>query len=226
MNMTDNSTEETKTEENQATNGHGSNTIIAEKTDSREMVLKAKRRYHPNEKKYDGRASTADMLVAQIEFAGKLTPEQSKLFKKNKLIYDQEKFDALFNDIGINDVIGYKGMIYKVLSKHRQRGLSLSKRKFRNRNDEQVFTDVEDLKISIYDLDFMMNLNSAEILYKDGKPYGVSEDLEYKVKVEVFTDENGNQYVTQKGREIKPGSSDAAAATVATETEEKEKTSI
>ncbi len=166
------------------------------------QVIKTKRKYHPNEENYRGDESTQETMVKEIEFMGSLTDEQSDKFIAGKLIFDEDKLNSYWNEIRKNDIVGFQGNVYRVDGKTKAT-LTLSRRKpKRYRNDEDTYAE-ETKKVSRYDLDHMMNIGFTEILYRDGKPYGVSEDLEYKINVALWEDKDGNKYTTQKGREIK-----------------------
>ncbi len=171
------------------------------KVKSETHVLKAKRKYHPNDPKYQGCDSTQDSMMAEIRFFGSLTPEQSTLFSKDKLIATPEKTNEFWKTLQVNDVIGYKGNVYKLEEKSKT-SLSLVKRKLsKYRNEEPVYLTTSE-KVSKYEIDYALNIDFCEILYRDGKPFGVSDEVEYKVKVDLFENKDGNVLVQQNGKKI------------------------
>lgn len=166
-----------------------------------EFTLKAKRKYHPNEKNYIGCDSFQETMVAEIMFMGQLNAEQTKLYSKGKLIFSPETTEKFWGEILPNDLLGYKGNVYKVVRKTKS-GLILNRRKPKYyRNDEDVYETAE-FKVSKPDIDFALNTKFTEILYRDGKVYGMSEDMEVKVKIKLSEDKDGNLYTSTKSKEI------------------------
>jgi len=172
------------------------------------QTIKAKRKYHPFDEKYRGHDSTQETMIAEIEYLDSLNSTQSDLFVENKLIFDTVKFDAYWNEINLKDIIGYKGFRYLVEGKTKSK-LSLNRIKpkhYLSDPDEIMYDNTfidNNLKVSKYDLDYAMNIKFTDILYRDGKPYGMPEEFEYKVKVALFEDEDGNCYTKQSGVEVK-----------------------
>lgn len=172
------------------------------------QTIKAKRKYHPLDEKYRGHDSSQETMVAEIEYLDSLSSEQSIAFEKNKLIFDAAKFETYWGEIQPKDIIGYKGFKYLVEGKTKST-LSLNRIKPKHYlSDPDVvtfdntFVD-NNVKVSKYDLDYAMNIKFTDILYRDGKPYGMPEEFEYKVKVALFEDEDGNCYTKQSGVEVK-----------------------
>jgi hypothetical protein len=173
-------------------------------------TIKAKRKYNPLDEKYRGFDSTQETMVAEIEYMDTLNSEQSKLFAKNKLIFDVAKLDALWNEIKVQDILGYKGSMYLVEGKTKS-NLSLNKlkpKRYLSDPNETTFDNTfqdNNLKVSRYDLDYALNIKFTDILYRDGKPYGLPEEFEYKTKVVLYEDDDGKVYTKERGYEVKPG---------------------
>lgn len=182
------------------------------------QTIKAKRKYHPLDEKYRGHDSGQETMVAEIEYLDSLNSDQSVAFEKNKLIFDAIKLDAYWNEINLKDILGYKGFRYLVEGKTKST-LSLNKIKpkhYLSDPDEIMYDNTfvdNNLKVSKYDLDYAMNIKFTDILYRDGKPYGMPEEFEYKVKVTLFEDEDGNHYTKQSGTEVKEKPDTATSVT-------------
>lgn len=165
------------------------------KVKSEDIILKGKRKYHPNDEKYNNQESTRDSMVAEIKFMSTFTDEQSTLFSKGKLIATPEKTDEFWNTVQKDDILGFRGNAYKVVDKTKAT-IGLNKKKpMRYRSDEPTFLETKE-KITKYEVDYALNIDFCEILYRDGKPYGLPEDMEYKVKVNIYENEKGESIIT------------------------------
>lgn len=168
--------------------------------EEREEVVKAKRKFHPSADKYVGRDSSQEQMSALIKFYNTLNPEQEKAYENGVLIYDEERTRDWMSAIKTSDIVGLKGNMYqireieddKIVCGVREYDVYARKSNF----------DGEPVELSIYDIDMALNLGVGEILYRNDIPYGLDEEMEYKVKVKVYADKVGRTYVFKTGREI------------------------
>lgn len=168
--------------------------------EEREEVIKAKAKYHPNDEKYVGRMSSQEQMSALIKFYAELSSEQEKAYEEGVLLYDEERTRDWLGFLQAEDIIGLKGQMYKVLETSDDalvcapRGYDKYNRKAHFDTDPETFT--------IYDVDMALNLALGEILYRNDQPFGVEQEMSYKVKVSVYADSIGRTYVFKSGRKV------------------------
>lgn len=166
--------------------------------EEKEEVIKTAAKYNPSDSKYIGKESSQESLMRRINFFNELSDEQKEAYKTNSLILDEERTRGFMSAIEVNDVVGIKGNMYKISSVSddeivgHQRKLSSRKFEF----------DMNEKKFSFQEMDMALNLEQAEILYRNDKPFGVEEEMEYKVKLRVYADEMGRTYVFKSGKHV------------------------
>lgn len=169
--------------------------------EEREDVIKTKAKYHPSDSKYVGKESSQEGMMRRINFFNELSDEQKEAYRNNSLILDEERTRGFMGAIEVDDVVGIKGNMYKIssVSEDEIAGYprKLSSRKFEYSMDEKRFT--------LQEMDMALNLERAEILYRNEKPFGVEEEMEYKVKLKVYADSHGRTYVFKSGKQVVKG---------------------
>lgn len=166
-----------------------------------EFTIKSKRFEHPNATKYPGRPSL-EFGTGFRNFLSKLSFSQQDELAEGTLIVDEEDSIKFFDSIQVGDVIGvglFKGINEHGENPHSEpaahlcevleifpekdlmnvRNLSYEKQvSKRNPNYKGV-----EFELAFEDLSCALAMGFGEILERNGKPYGVSEDIEYKIKV-------------------------------------------
>lgn len=168
--------------------------------EEREEVIKTKRKYHPNDEKYAGRESSQEQMSALIKFYADLTPEQERDYENGVLLFDEERTRDWMSFLQPDDIIGLKNQMYKVHSVSENEIVG-SPRGW-DKYERKATFDTEPETFSVYDVDLALNLGHGEILYRNNVPFGLEEEMEYKVRVRVYADSVGRTYVFRSGREI------------------------
>lgn len=132
-------------------------------------VVKVKRVTHPNEGKYPGRM-TYDHNLALCKITESMTEEEKNIFSDPEGIVNQDRLQKFLSDLKEQDIVGIETELYVVDSKTSS-GLVCS-------GVNKRFTDhlVENKEI-----DTALAMGFCEILYRDKKPYGVSETVNVKI---------------------------------------------
>lgn len=177
----------------------------------KEEDIVAKRKYHENDKRYSGHGGTQDALKAFIVWMSKLTAEQQKQFKKPSYVHDAERTLGFIKTLQVGDVIGVESHMWKILDTKNPKKLKAVRRVISGNKASFPDEKVEDLTIQMVDMAF--NKNCCEILYRNDTPYGMDEELSYKVRLKVYADKKGRTYVFKSGKEILPPSAENASAT-------------
>lgn len=184
--------------------------------EEREEFIETDRKYHPNDGRYVGHASTQEIMMGTVRFLSKLTPEQSAQLQNNELLFDEERTNDFYDFLEVGDIVGVKTNAYKILAKDEDdngvRSLLLSKKTY-NRYDRKYEFSGEEERLSLYDLDFALSIGACEILYRNDKPYGVDNELSYKVKLRVYSDSVGRTYVFRSGKSVEKTSKTQSSET-------------
>ncbi len=147
-----------------------------------EQTIKIKRKHHPNEHKYPGRA-TQETSNAIMKLLGILEPGQLSELEDKSLILEQEATEQLFDSILPGDIFGI-GQFQD------GKGFVATKMKVEKiENDILYGKDVSniknqfDIQIGFEEVSIANVIGFAEILMRDDKPYGVDLEVEYKVRL-------------------------------------------
>lgn len=165
-----------------------------------EHVISTKRKKHPNDGRYPCRPSQ-ELLHAGMKLMTSLSESDRALMKQNKLIIDEEETAELFDEIKEKDIIGV-GILRKtgfIANKYEVTNIVKS-------NDYLVCQNLltkETEEISFQDISVGFAMGFAEILYRDEKPFGVSEEIEFTLKIyseekEETNSENSSEETKEK----------------------------
>lgn len=165
-----------------------------------EHVISTKRKKHPNDGRYPCRPSQ-ELLHAGMKLMTSLSESDRALMKQNKLIIDEEETAELFDEIKEKDIIGV-GILRKtgfIANKYEVTNIVKS-------NDYLVCQNLltkEAEEISFQDISVGFAMGFAEILYRDEKPFGVSEEIEFTLKIhseekEETNSENSSEETKEK----------------------------
>lgn len=174
--------------------------------EEREEVIKTKRKYNPDDSRYRGFPSSQEILMAETRFLADLDENQSFDFEIGALLFDENRTRLFFEFLEKEDVLGFRSEMYQVVGKETDNLLVHQKRWNKYENKHMFFSDTDDNepeKLSVYDLDNALSIGFCQLLYRNNVPYGMDEDLEYKVKVKVYVDSVGRTYAIKSGKEIK-----------------------
>lgn len=147
-----------------------------------EQTVKIRRKNHPNEGKYGGKASmeTASALTKLLSI---LEPSQLEELEERKLILNEESTAELFDSIQTEDVIG-------VAYFKDNEGLVSTKMKVSKIENDIIYgTDIVyskknfPIEVTFEDISLANAIGFAEILYRDNVPFGVDLDVELKVRL-------------------------------------------
>lgn len=144
-----------------------------------EHKFTTKRKEHPNDVRYPCRSSQ-EILSAGLKLLSSLSQKDCDLLKKNELILDEEETAELYDAIQSKDIIG--------LALLREKGFISNKYEVLEKTDQDYMIcknlkTEEKEEISFQDVSIGFALGFAEILYRDEKPFGISEDIEYTIKI-------------------------------------------
>lgn len=147
-----------------------------------DISVKGKRVKHPNEIKYPGRPCVeAQKAFNQVMEC--LPIEDMKKFLKGTLVHDEERTAELFDQIQVGDTIGLcshregYGMVPEQwVVKEIPKDADILKCHIRNAEEATQDIYFEDISIGLV-------MGMAEILLRGEKPFGVTEEIEYKVRV-------------------------------------------
>lgn len=209
--MSDENTSETVSEEQQAsgeeesseesTGPIGPDGLPLTLKEVREEIITADRKYHPNDYKFNGmQQSSQDLLMAQLKMFEKLTPDQEIEFEAGTLIYDEERTRDFMDAMLVGDIVGVRNTMYRIVSVNDD-GFVGCPRGY-NKYDRKYHFDTPEETVSIYDLDAALTMGFGEILYRNDKPFGLDDEMTYKVVVKVYADSVGRTYVFKGGREV------------------------
>ena len=135
----------------------------------RTVTVKVKE--HPNAFRYPGSA-TGDYFHAQVDYMTSLSEGEKELHSLGALVRDPAKVMEFVDTVEVGDVVGVGMNTLEVESKG---GMSLV---CKNKLLKETGIDV-----SMMELDEAIGMGYAEILYRDGKPYGVDQTKEVNVTI-------------------------------------------
>lgn len=146
-------------------------------------TFKVTRKNHPNEKNYIGRP-TMETMQAFTQALECLEEDDFTKLCEGTLVYDEERTAELFDSIQAEDIIGLchnvKGVgwvaeQFKVLSIDKESDKMFCQSRYNKEKEYEFF--FEDVSIGLL-------LGRAEILIRDGKPYGLTDDqLNMTIKI-------------------------------------------
>lgn len=167
------------------------------------FTVKAKRTEHPNASKYPGRPSM-EFGRAVTNFLSDIGPENTEDFIAGKYIFEEELSAEFFDSIQEGDVVGlgllrglnevgeneynecaaYKFKILEILKDKdimRARNVTFENKKRTQRADAYKGQEVE---LAFEDLSCALGMGYGEILEREGKPFGVPEEMEVTIKID------------------------------------------
>lgn len=156
------------------------------------FTVTSKRTDHPNAKKYPGRPSM-EFGTALRKFLGDLTPEERELFRTGELVFEEEYSAEFFDSILPGDVVGLgvlKGLNnepcaykFKIITINKDADTMMARNctwEDEKRNPGYVG---EVCQLTFEEFSCGLGMGFGEILERDGKPYGVSEEIEQTVVI-------------------------------------------
>jgi hypothetical protein len=162
------------------------------------FTIKTKRTEHPNAGKYPGRPSM-EFGTGLRNFMSDIGINNLDAFAKGEYVFEEsvtaEFFDSIlpgdiiglgvlkgFNEYGENDNKGPCAYKFKILSIDRDKDVMQARNVTFEHPKRPEYTGTE-TELTFEDLSCGFGMGFGEILERDGKPYGVSEEIELKVKV-------------------------------------------
>jgi hypothetical protein len=131
---------------------------------------------HPREHLYLGKTGY-DYNKALLALMPRMTEDMMEQFETGDLVMDADKTLEFLSQVKIGDVIGVKSYRYRVNRNHRLDSTVLEVAKVKPTKTEGVYEplsdDAEALKFG--ELDHARELGLLDILWRDGKPYGIDE---------------------------------------------------
>lgn len=176
--------------------------MTVEKVDT--FKMKGKRKEHPMARKYPGHPSQ-EFGNALTKFLMDLEPDEMEAFKDGTLVFEEaivsEFYDAIqegdkiglgvFNgvkDFDITHPCAYKFEVTKVHADEDR--LTVKNISFQGiRGYEQ---SVKEIDLYFEDISHAFGAGFADILERDGKMFGVEEEIEYKIAIYGETDVSGS----------------------------------
>jgi len=159
-----------------------------------EHVIVTERKRHPNDVRYPCRG-THEVLDAGrklLTFLYDDDPSQFDLLNEGKLVLDEEETAELYDSFQEEDVIGL-GLFRP--TGHPNAGFSSHMYTVEKIHADEDYMDCRNMfsheieEITFQDVSVALALGLAEILYRDEKPFGISNDIEWKVLVSEQADE-------------------------------------
>ena len=161
--------------------------------------VKTKRKEHPNASKYPGRPSL-EFGTAVRKFLSEITAEQAEQFAESELVYEEEITAEFYDSILEGDIVGL-GLFYGLNDKQQPSAHKFKILKIYPGEDKMVARDVTyehpkrnytgpERELTFQDISCAFGMGFGEILERDGKPFGVSEEIELTVNVYGEKDEN------------------------------------
>lgn len=169
------------------------------------FTVKAKRKEHPNAVKYPGRPAMEFGTTALRKFLDDLNDDQREDLLDGKLVVEEEASAEFFDSILEGDTVGL-GLFYglgpkkepaaykfKILSIDRERDV-MKARNVTWEHPKRPEYQGEEVELAFEDFSVGLGMGFGEILERDGKPFGVSEEIEYTVNV--YEDKSKDQNTT------------------------------
>jgi len=171
-----------------------------------QFTIKSKRKEHPNARKYPGRPSM-EFGTGLRKFMGELTAAERQEFLEGKLVFEEAVSAEFFDNILVGDVVGLGVLCginemgsntYNEPAAYKFKILEINRTKDTMRARNITWEDAkrdkeyqgEEVDLAFEDFSSALGMGFGEILERDGKPYGVSEDIELKIKI---VDMSGSQ---------------------------------
>lgn len=168
--------------------------------ETREEIIKADRKYHPDDQKYTGQLSNQELMMAQIKLFETLTPEQEDAYSNGTLLVDEERTRDFMGALEKNDIVGIRTQMYRITGVEDEQVLGVPRTW--NKYNRKFEFEGEETPISIYDLDLALSMGYGQILYRNDKPFGLDKDMTYKIIVKVYADSVGRTYVFKSGKQV------------------------
>jgi len=162
------------------------------------FTVKSKRKEHPNAGKYPGRPSF-EFGNAVRQFLGDIGPQNCDKFVEGNFVFEEEVtaefFDSIlpgdvvglgilkgFNELGENEKETFAAYKFKILGVDGERDVMQARNVTFEHPSRKEYTGTE-TELTFEDISCAFGMGFGEILERDGKPYGVSEEIEYKIKI-------------------------------------------
>lgn len=156
----------------------------------KEQTISVERKYHPNAGRYPCR-STHEVLEAGRKFISTLNTSERNQLLENDLIVDEEETAELFDSFKENDIVGLGVIRSDGFYSNTYRVHKIHKDEDWMECENSLTKEIEE--ISFQDVSTAISLGFAEILYREDKPFGVSNSYDFTIKYnyndEEITDE-------------------------------------
>jgi len=171
------------------------------------FTTKVKRKEHPNAPKYPGRPSL-EFGSAIRDFLGELSYSEQDKLSEGTLIVEEKDSSEFYDSIEVGDIVGlglWRGLNERGENAHNEpaaykfeitsidgdmmQARNVTVEMHMTKRDPNYRGDTRDLAFE--DLSCALGTGYGEILERDGKPFGVSEDIEYTIKIVGPAEEEG-----------------------------------
>lgn len=145
------------------------------------IKTQAKNTEHPREHLYQGKTGY-DYNKAMMNLLPKLSEEQMEKLEAHSLIMDLDKTRSWVSSLLVGDTIGIVSKVYQVVPKTEGSpidSVSVCRLVGRPGKYEKLSNDIEE--ISWCDIDHARELGLIDILWREGKPYGIPETRDMTV---------------------------------------------
>lgn len=157
-----------------------------------EFTVKSKRKEHPNARKYPGRPSM-EFGTGLRKFLGDLTSEEMKQFQEGSLVFEEEASAEFFDSVLPGDVVGL-GLLrgldgqpcayqWKILAVDRDADTMQARNCTWEDEKKHPGYKGDERELTFEEFSCGLGMGFGEILERDGKPFGVSEEIEQKVVI-------------------------------------------
>ena len=170
------------------------------------FTIKTKRTEHPNAGKYPGRPSM-EFGTGLRQFLSDIGPHNVDAFGAGTFVFEEDVTAEFFDSIIVGDIVGlgllkafneageneskspsaYKFLILSIdknsdtmQARNVTYEIAIKKRSRKGHESDYKGTEVE---LTFEEVSCAFGMGFGEILERDGKPFGVSEEIELKVKV-------------------------------------------
>ena len=158
------------------------------------FTIKGKRKGHPNAEKYPGRPSM-EFTNGLRNFLGDLSETERDQFQEGTLVFEEESSAVFYDSIEVGDVVGLG--VLQGFDEHKQpaaykfkiteicEGQDLMKARNVTWEDAKARPEYkgEEVEVAFEDFSVGFGMGFGEILERDGKPFGVSEEIDYNFVV-------------------------------------------
>lgn len=156
------------------------------------LRIKGARKKHPMEKKYPGHPCM-EFSTAHYKFFEDLTEDEKQWFLNKTLVFEEEVTAVFFDSLQVGDVIGLGLMkaypeefdtagpaayqlevvkIYEGQDKIRVKNITFADSRF-----------CGEIDLTFEEVSWALGAGFADVLKRDGKLFGVSEEVEYKINI-------------------------------------------